>query len=460
MSDRYLSLINTPVGKQLVKRLGLPNPTILDRYQAGRPVIEGGVLLGGTASSELIGAIGQILRDIQADVYADPQQPTVQQQAAQIGLTTRHAAEGAKYKALVFDASGLESVEQLSALYEFFHPVARSLLPSSRLLVVGRPPEACVKPHQAIVQRALEGFIRSLGKEVKQGATVQLIYVAAGAEQNLDSTLRFFLSPRSAYVSGQVIRVKPGSPIQLDWQKPLAGRTALVTGASRGIGEAIAQVLARDGATVICLDVPAQETDLKKVADRIGGRALTLDITAPDAGEKIAQAAGASGLDIIVHNAGIIRDKMLANMSAQQWQLVTDINLGAIIRINDYLLTHDALNANGRIVCVSSIGGIAGNAGQTNYATSKAGVIGVVQALAPTLKQDRTINAVAPGFIETAMTSSIPFAIREVGRRMNAMNQGGLPVDVAEAIAWFASPASSGINGSALRVCGQSMLGA
>jgi 3-oxoacyl-[acyl-carrier protein] reductase len=105
--------------------------------------------------------------------------------------------------------------------------------------------------------------------------------------------------------------------------------------------------------------------------------------------------------------------------------------------------------------------GIAGNNGQTNYATSKAGVIGMVQSMAPELAQrGATINAVAPGFIETQMTASIPLMIREAGRRMNSLSQGGLPVDVAETVAWFAAPATSGVTGNVVRVCGQSLLGA
>ena len=220
-------------------------------------------------------------------------------------------------------------------------------------------------------------------------------------------------------------------------------------------------VLARDGAHVICLDVPQQQADLDRVAADIGGSTLAIDITAADAGEKIkAAAAKQGGLDIIVHNAGITRDKTLANMKPELWDLVININLSAAERVNDYLLENDGLNANGRIVCVSSISCIAGNLGQTNYAASKAGVIGLVKFTAPILKNGITINAVAPGFIETQMTAAIPFAIREAGRRMNSMQQGGLPVDVAETIAWFASTASTGVNGNVVRVCGQSLLGA
>ena len=137
-----------------------------------------------------------------------------------------------------------------------------------------------------------------------------------------------------------------------------------------------------------------------------------------------------------------------------------EINISAPERITAELLEQKLIRPNGRIIGVSSIAGIAGNVGQTNYAASKAGVIGFVDALAPELQDDITVNAVAPGFIITQMTAAVPFATREVGQRMNAMSQGGLPVDVAETIAWYASPASTALNGNVVRVCGQMMLGA
>ena len=152
---------------------------------------------------------------------------------------------------------------------------------------------------------------------------------------------------------------------------------------------------------------------------------------------------------MIVHNAGVTRDRTIAKMPEDRWSSLMEINLSSEERINDELLERKLLRPNGRIVCVSSMSGVAGNSGQTNYATSKAGVIGMVEALAPELaKRKATINAVAPGFIETQMTAKMPIAIREAGRRMNSMSQGGLPVDVAETIAWFASPASTGVNGN------------
>jgi 3-oxoacyl-[acyl-carrier protein] reductase len=167
------------------------------------------------------------------------------------------------------------------------------------------------------------------------------------------------------------------------------------------------------------------------------------------------------GVDIVVHNAGVTRDKTLGRMPEDLWDMVLSINLGAPQRIDRELFERDAVRANGRIVCVSSISGIAGNAGQTNYSTSKAGVIGFVQAWAPAVaERGATLNAVAPGFIETQMTAAMPIATREAGRRMNSLAQGGLPVDVAETIAWFASPGSVGVNGNVVRVCGQSLIGA
>jgi 3-oxoacyl-[acyl-carrier protein] reductase len=220
-------------------------------------------------------------------------------------------------------------------------------------------------------------------------------------------------------------------------------RVALVTGAARGIGASIADVLEREGATVVRLDVADAD--------------IELDITTAEAPEVIARHFR-DGLDVIVHNAGVTKDRTLAKMPEDRWQSLMEVNLIAPERITERLLP--LLHDDGRIVCVSSMSGIAGNAGQTNYATSKAGVIGLVETLAPALERGITINAVAPGFIETQMTAAMPIAVREAGRRMNSMRQGGLPVDVAETIAWLASPASSGVNGNVVRVCGQSLLGA
>ena len=369
-----------------------------------------------------------------------------------------------KAKALVFDASGIADSTELVELQRFFYPAVPRLRRSGRVVVLGTTPELAGSARAHTAQRALEGFVRSLAKEIGgKGATAQLVYVEPGAESLLASTLRFLLSPRSAYVDGQVIRIGKGvAPTpEIDWDLPLAGKRALVTGASRGIGAAIAATLGRDGATVVGLDVPQAEADLRAVVESLGGEALPLDITAEDAPEKIATHFGDGGVDVVVHNAGVTRDRTIAKMPEDRWTGLIEINLSAEERIDDALLDSGRLNANGRIVCVSSMSGIAGNSGQTNYAASKAGVIGMVEALAPELaERGATINAVAPGFIETQMTAAMPIGPREAGRRLSSLSQGGLPVDVAETIAWFASPASTGVNGNVVRVCGQNLLGA
>ncbi|MCX9192837.1 3-oxoacyl-ACP reductase [Carbonactinospora thermoautotrophica] len=443
MRDRYQAFVTSGPGRFIAKRLGLPIPVRLERHRPGQPVVPGPVLLGGTG--RLLDPAGKVLHAVDAEI--------------------RTAAGGDdRFAALVFDASGIRGSAELRALYDFFHPVVRRLRECGRLIVLGAPPEDCADPGQATAQRALEGFVRSVGKEIRGGRTAQLLYVAEGAENGIESTLRFFLSAKSAYVSAQVVRIGVAGVVAPDdWDRPLAGRVALVTGAARGIGAAIAEVLARDGAHVVCLDTPAQDEALAGVAARVGGSVLGLDITAPAAPRALAEhlTSEHGGVDVVVHNAGVTRDKTLARMSGQQWDTVLDVNLSSQERINDVLLGEGVLRANGRVVCVSSVSGIAGNVGQTNYATSKAGVIGMVQALAPRLRERQaTINAVAPGFIETRMTAAIPPLIREAGRRMNSMAQGGLPVDVAETVAWLAHPASGGVNGNVVRVCGQSLLGA
>jgi 3-oxoacyl-[acyl-carrier protein] reductase len=467
MSDRYGDFVQSSLGKKVAKNLGLPLPVTLDRFESGENLVRGSVLVGRAKGDDksVSASISRILSDVHADVYVNSSDD-IKDELADASIEAKANTGGDdKFKVLLFDASNIINAEQLKEVYEFFHAVARRVDKSGRVIIVGRTPESITDNIEAaMAQRSLEGFVKSVGKEFKRGVTAQLVYVEEGAEQNLDSTLRFFTSARSAYVSGQVVRVSKGESVEVDWTQPLGGKTMLVTGASRGIGEAIARVLAREGAHVICLDVPQQQADLQKVASEISGSVVTVDITSDDAGKEIAEAAQKrGGLDSIIHNAGVTRDKTLANMDEKKWDMVIDINLGSIARLNRYLLDNDVLKENARIVCVSSISGIAGNMGQTNYATSKAGVIGLVDATAKQLEDNAkgmTINAVAPGFIETQMTEAIPFAIREAGRRMNSMSQGGLPVDVAETIAWFASPASGGLNGNVVRVCGQSLLGA
>ncbi|MFJ9620771.1 3-oxoacyl-ACP reductase [Streptomyces sp. NPDC101181] len=440
MADRYLRLTGTAPGRLLTRGLGLPQPVPLRRWSPETPGLDGPLLHLTAGESVVTAGLAKAL--------------------AATGLPVKQRA--ARPAGIVLDATGVTSVTGLAEVHAALHPVVRSLAPGGRIVVIGRRPSS-EDHHQAAAQQALEGFVRSLGKETGRGATVHLVRLpATGTPDAAGSTLRFLLSPRSAYVSGQVIELTDAAPdAESDPAAPLTGRTALVTGAARGIGASVGSVLARDGAHVIVLDVPQAREDLARTAHRLGATGLALDITAPDAAARMA-AAAPDGIDVLVHNAGVTRDRRLVNMPADRWAQVLDVNLDSVLRTTDELLASGALNRGGRVVATASIAGIAGNRGQTNYAASKAGIIGLVRSLGPRAAAEHgvTVNAVAPGFIETRMTAAVPLLIREAGRRMNSLAQGGLPVDVAEAVAWFAQPGSAAANGQVLRVCGQSLLGA
>lgn len=446
-ADGYTTFVSGGFGKKLATTLGLPQPVPLRRHTPGDAPVDGPVLVGGHGGTPALAA----LRD---------------------GLTAAGAAlvdtvpEQARLGAVVVDLTAAEDPADLESLRATLAPALKRLRRCARVVVLGRHPESASSPAQRAARRALEGITRSVGKELRAGATANLVLASEGSEAAALGTVLFLLSGRSAYVDGQVVRVgeSAASP-EVDDLRPLAGKVAVVTGAARGIGADIARTLHRDGATVVCVDVPSAGAHLAAVANEIGGTALQVDVTAADAGARILEhARGRHGsLDIVVHNAGITRDKLLANTDADRWSSVLEVNLRSILRMNEAFLGRDGLTDGGRVVLVSSIAGIAGNRGQSNYAASKAGVIGLLDAYAadPALaKRGITVNAVAPGFIETEMTARIPLATREIGRRLNSLAQGGLPVDVAETIAFFVSPAQSALSGNLVRVCGQSLLGA
>lgn len=443
MTDLYGQVVTNPLGGRVAKAFGLPRPVRLRRYTPGDPLLDGPALVGAAHGGRLDEPVRTALTDTVVETEDDGER---------------------SYAALVYDATGIATVAALAQLREFFAPVLRRLRPSGRVVVLGGSPEESSDAEAAAAGRALDGFVRSLGKELRAGATANLLYVADGAAEALASPLCFLLSGRAANVSGQVLHVGAATaPQPTEPTRPLTGRVAVVTGAARGIGASIASTLARDGARVVCLDVPGQGAALAGIANEVGGTTMQLDITADDAPARLVDHMREryGGIDILVHNAGVTRDKLLANMDAERWQAVLAVNLQAQLRINEAVLAGKVLRQHARLVCLSSTSGIAGNRGQTNYAASKAGIIGMVRALAPRVaKAGGTVNAVAPGFIETDMTAHMPTTVREIGRRINSMNQGGLPRDVAETVAWLGDAASGGINGEAVRVCGQSMLGA
>ncbi|HEU5144886.1 MAG TPA: 3-oxoacyl-ACP reductase [Dermatophilaceae bacterium] len=439
MSDFFSQVISSP----LAKRAGVPQPTRLRRYEPGAPLCEGPVLVAGGGRFE------QALRDHLAGTG--------------LGVVASGGEAGDRVGAVVLDLSAAADPVELDLVRTVGGPAVKQLRKNGRVVIIGTDPATLTDVAQVATQRALEGLVRSLGKELRFGATANLVLARGDAFDGVRSATEFFLSGRSAYVDGQVVRVDETGAGASDASAPLAGKLAVVTGAARGIGAEIAKVMARDGATVVAVDIPASGDALAKVANEIKGTALQLDVTKEDAGSRIVEhAAGRhGGIDIVVHNAGITRDKLFVNMTEDRWAAVMDVNLRSILRMNEAILGEGGLREGGRIVCVSSLSGIAGNRGQTNYAASKAGVIGLVGALAAQVR-DRgiTVNAVAPGFIETEMVKTIPFVTREMGRRTNSLQQGGQPRDVAETIAWLAQPGSGAVTGQVVRVCGQSLLGA
>ncbi len=473
MNDRYLDFTHSPFGKAFAAMMGLPTPPRLRRADspwaadalAGAPV-----LVGADRRAVFAESLIKVLSAGGAEVRIVPEHPglaPIKAAAAKLNVALTGqpgAAAGAEpAKALVFDASGVDSPDALRDVYEFFQPLVRGLPSNGRVIVLSRAPDSTTTVNTRTLSMALRGFIRSLAKEIgKNGTTCNLLEVSTGGEAWLDAPLRFFLSTHSAYISGQTLTVSPGPGSARPLAGSLVGKTALVTGAARGIGASISEVLAREGMSIVGMDHPSQEGALGETMAKYGGVGLALDVTAPNAAQRIAEEVipRFGGLDVVVHNAGVTRDKMLRNMTAQHWDMVLNINLAAILRINEGLL-EKGLNKDARIVCISSIGGIGGNAGQTNYGSTKAGIIGYAEAMAPIMaKRGGAINAVAPGFIETQMTAAMPLGPREVGRRINSLSQGGLPQDIAEAVAFFASPAAGGVNGRTLRVCGQNWFGA
>jgi 3-oxoacyl-[acyl-carrier protein] reductase len=445
MTDVYTRLVSKGPGRDVAKKLGLPQPAALRRYEPGQPLTVGPVLVIGSSAGadELAGE----LLGWEVDVR-------------------RHAVSRERLGAILLVLDDVESPAGLEKPVLTAGPSLRDLAPNGRIITISRAPDGGT-PAAAAARQGVDGLLRSLAKELRAGATGNGIVLADGVSTTAPSVLgalRFFLSGRSAFVDGQFLRVGSGSgSMPAAAHAPLDGKVAVVTGAARGIGAAIARTLHRDGATVVAVDIPAAGDHLAEVANGVRGTALQLDISRDDAGRRVIDhAVGRHGrLDIVVHNAGITRDKLLVNMDHGRWSSVLGVNIEAQLRINDALLASGHFRSAPRIVSVASTSGIAGNRGQSNYAASKAGVIGMVRATAPLLgEHGGSINAVAPGFIETEMTARIPFATRELARRLNSLQQGGRPEDVAEAIAFLASDAAGGISGEVLRVCGQNLVGA
>lgn len=476
MSDFLLELSQNPTAKKLIQSAGLPipMPAVLERPRGAaveQLLKDKLVVVGGAGALSDVLAHTLVLAGADCQVVGDQLLEAFRVPGEAYGRRPRKLAadempEGVKVKALVFDATGLSTTADLKQIYEFFKPRVRGLDRSGRIVVIGRQPEDAANAEQAAVRAGLEGFVRSAAKEVgKNGSTANLVYVAEGAEDRLTHVLRFMLSSASAFVTGQPLRITSRVKAEGDngaTTRVLTGKVVLVTGAARGIGAATAEILAAEGAHVVVLDRPADDAPASEVARKIGGTVLLADVSDPEAPKQIAAFLRErfGGVDVVVHNAGVTRDKMLANMKPEIWDSCIDINLGAVARITEALLD-GVIRPGGRVICLSSIAGIAGNSGQTNYAASKSGIVGFVKSLAPRLEgRGIAVNAIAPGFIETRLTAAIPVAIREVARRLSALGQGGQPSDVGQAITFLASPGSVGVTGQVLRVCGGAFVGA
>jgi len=238
----------------------------------------------------------------------------------------------------------------------------------------------------------------------------------------------------------------------------LTGQIALVTGASRGIGQAIADALMQAGAKVIGTATTADGAAAIDARLRgNGGRGVALNVTDPKACEDIIDSIvkDFGGIQILVNNAGITRDQLAMRMKADEWTDVIDTNLSAVFRLSQAVLRPMMKARSGRIINITSIVGHMGNPGQANYAAAKAGVSGMTRALAREIgSRNITVNCVAPGFIDTDMTRALSEEQQNALKANIPLARLGTPEDVAQAVAFLASPAAAYITGNTLHVNG------
>ena len=353
-----------------------------------------------------------------------------------------------RLSALIFDASEGELESTLNRMYKFFNLYISMLSSLSRVIIF-------VSDREPILKAAVLGFAKSLQKELgAKGATVNLISLEA-ENINIDMSLRYLLSRKSSYITGQTFKHE----IEADLEKPgcinsFKGKNCVVTGASRGIGLAICRSLVKAGATVTGVDLDQVKQQLERRMKSIGASSYVMDISDRSSyGSLKKYLDDLGGVDVFIHNAGITRDGVFKNLSFNKWNSVLDINLYSIMELNKTL--EPSFNEDAKLIMLSSIAGLAGNFGQTNYAASKSAVASYTAEYSKSFKG--SVNAIAPGFIETKMTENLPFMLKFLARRMNSLNQAGRPEDVAELCLFLAMQNS--LTGQVIRCCGGNVMG-
>jgi len=434
--DSFTQFTTNPTVQKIARRLSLPLtlPTLVRRHAETdvlRPLLGRKVVIIGSDAAALIPA----LKALGA--------------MAAVGAL---ATWDDQIDAVVVD---VDAIGGPHALFATLQPGVKKLSAHCRVILLTRERSKPTPRDHADVE-AVQGFAKSLARELGQRAiTVNTLLLEKGAKaEAVANAVSFFATDRPRYVSSQrIVLGKGGTPGGLS----LVGEHAIVTGGARGIGASIARILARQGARVTIADLVSGNASAARLVAEIGPQAkfVAADVTkAEDVKTLFTEPA-----TILINNAGITRDKTFAKMTQEQWDLVIAVNYEAGVRCTEaFLRTRDTTKP-GSVVFLSSVVGISGNFGQTNYTLSKAAVVGYVSALAAELENVR-VNAIAPGFIDTALTQEMPLISREASKQMIALLQAGEPEDIGEVAAFLAAPASAAINGQTVRVCGGMFMGA
>lgn len=322
------------------------------------------------------------------------------------------------------------------------------------------------EPAGRLLLAAALGCMRSVHKELgPSGSNAHRLVVDGAEPEAVADAVAFLLGPRAAFLTGLDLQLGPSRGAPAEPGAALQGKVALVTGAARGIGAAVALRLAQAGAEVWVNDVPQAERDGAATVARLRDAGATAHFVAADCADPRGAAAlaaalrGGGRLDLLVHNAGITRDRTLKKLDLGAWRKVLAVDLGSMIAVQNAL--DPLMERGGAVVLMSSVMGIAGNFGQSNYTAAKAAVIELARLWSEGW-QERGVraNAIAPGFILTEMTAHLPLMNKEMAKQLSSLLQPGLPVDVAELALFLGSAEGRALSGQVLRCDGGMFLGA